>query len=312
MFLVEAHITQRRETMPDLVVISERYNIPAGNEVLPRPSYVEVITRKTKKGKQVRPEQRLCDHLSPAIYADGIDKGRLVKVCVDKSCSIHFHEQQQLEKQEAKWRAERAAAKRKEKQTLSLRHRLLSEVLKRLKPSFGCEELRIVGRFVLQCLSHDLACRLAKRHALANPKNAHDWDAAEKARNLYRKADAAELAALIFEAMLVGPAGDATLQREDDLLADSARLCKIEVKRLRTAVAKDEKAKAQKKTGEARSKSKSAPSNRRQSRQGPASRDAGPRRRYFSRDGSLRSGDLSPTMHMATPVTRPTISAWAG
>jgi N-dimethylarginine dimethylaminohydrolase len=33
---------------------------------------------------------------------------------------------------------------------------------------------------------------------------------------------------------------------------------------------------------------------------------------YFSRDGSLASGDRSPTMRMATPVTRPTISASAG
>jgi len=33
---------------------------------------------------------------------------------------------------------------------------------------------------------------------------------------------------------------------------------------------------------------------------------------YFSRDGALGSGDRSPTMRIATPVTRPTISAWAG
>jgi hypothetical protein len=31
--------------------------------------------------------------------------------------------------------------------------------------------------------------------------------------------------------------------------------------------------------------------------------------RYLPRDGSLGSGGLSPTMRMATPVTRPTISA---
>jgi hypothetical protein len=115
----------------------------------------------------------------------------------------------------------------------------------------------LINPFALQSLSHDLACRLAKRHGLANPKDTHDWHAAEKARNLYRKAGATELAALVFEAMLVGPAGDATLQKEDDLLADAARLCKIEVKRLRTAVAKDEKAKAQKKAGEARNKGNS-------------------------------------------------------
>lgn len=33
---------------------------------------------------------------------------------------------------------------------------------------------------------------------------------------------------------------------------------------------------------------------------------------YFSRDGALGSGERSPTIRMATPVTRPTISASAG
>ena len=44
----------------------------------------------------------------------------------------------------------------------------------RVKPPFGCEELRIMASFVLQSLSHDFAYRLAQRHGLANPKNAHN------------------------------------------------------------------------------------------------------------------------------------------
>jgi ParB family chromosome partitioning protein len=242
---LDAHIAQRKENRPDLVLISERYDIAGETPVLPRRNYVEVVARKAKKGKQVRPEQRLCSQLSPAIHVDGIDKGRLVKVCADKSCPIHFHEQRQQEKQQAQWKAERIAAKRKAKQTLSLRHRLLAEVIKRVKAPFGCGELRIVARFLLRSLSHDLACRLAKRHGLENPKEPHDWQMAEKARELYSKADAAGLAALIFEAMLVGPSGDTGLQKEDDLLADAARLYRIDPKRLRTAATKDEQAKAQ-------------------------------------------------------------------
>ena len=38
---------------------------------------------------------------------------------------------------------------------------------------------------------------MAKRHDLQNPKEAHDWQTAEKARTLYKKGDAAALAALI-------------------------------------------------------------------------------------------------------------------
>jgi len=244
---LDAHITQRRETMPGLVLISEKYDIPGGTAVLPRRNYVEVIARKAKKGKQVRPDERLCSHLSPAIHTEGMDKGRLVKVCADKSCPIHFHEQQQQDKQQAEWKAERIAAKRKAKQTLALRHRLLAEVAKRVKPPFGAEELRIVARFLLRSMSHDLACRLAKRHGLENPKQPRDWQMAEKARQLYRRADASELASLVFELMLLDCATNATVAKEDDLLADAARLCSIDVKRMRTVIAKDQDARAQKK-----------------------------------------------------------------
>ena len=170
-----------------------------------------------------------------------------MKVCADKSCPVHFRERRQEEKQQAEWRAQKIAAKRKAKQTLSLRHRVLAEVVKRVKTPFGCDELRVVARFVLRSLSHDLAGRLAKRHGLDNPKDPHDWHAAEKARNFYRRADAAGLAALIFEAMLVGPAGDVSVPKEDDLLADAARLCHVDVRRLRKAVAKDERVHVDKK-----------------------------------------------------------------
>jgi len=171
--------------------------------------------------------------LTPAIHTDGMDKGRLVKVCADPNCKIHFADRRQEEKQRLQWKAEKTAANKKAKQTFAFRHHLLAEVLKRVKPQFGTEELRMVAQFVLRSLSHELACRLAKRHGLQNPKEAHDWQMAEKGRTLYKKADAAALAALIFEAMLISPAASATVNKDDDALADAATLYKVEVKKLR-------------------------------------------------------------------------------
>jgi hypothetical protein len=115
----------------------------------------------------------------------------------------------------------------------------LAEVLKRVKPQFGTEELRMVAQFVLRSLSHELACRLAKRHGLQNPKEAHDWQMAEKGRTLYKKGDAAALAALIFETMLLSLASCATVNKDDDALADAATLYKVEVKKLRSALLKN-------------------------------------------------------------------------
>ena len=128
-----------------------------------------------------------------------------------------------------------------------------------MKPQFGTEELRMVAQFVSQSLSHELACRLAKRHGLQNPKDAHDWQVAEKARTLYKKADGAALAVLIFEAMLISPAGNASTNKDNDLLADAASLYKVDTKALRTAVAKAEKEKAQKRNKAATRKERTAP-----------------------------------------------------
>ena len=239
--------------------ISENYKTTGETAILGRRNYVEVVTRRGKKRGEARPEEQTCAHLTTAIHADGIDKGRLVKVCADLNCKVHFGERQQEEKQRLKWKAERTAANQKAKQTLAFRHRLLADVLKRVKPQFGTEELRMVAQFVLRSLSHELVCRLAKRHGFQNPKDAHDWQMAEKARTLYKRADAAALAVLIFEAMLLGPAGSATADKDDDPLSDAASLCKIDAKALRTAVAKAEREKVQKKAKVTEKKDKPAP-----------------------------------------------------
>src|SRR5882762_10105829 len=244
---LDAHITQRKEKMPSLVLISDRYTIAEETPILPRRNYVEVVTQKAKNRKETRPEQRLCDHLKPAIYADGMEKGRLVKVCADRTCKVHFREQQQQDKQRLQFKAEKTAANRKAKQTISFRHRLMADVLKRVKPQFGTEQMRMVACFALRSLPHELTCRLAKRHGLQNPKDPRDYQMAEKARTLYKKADAAGLAVLIFEAMLLGSVDRATESKDDDPLSIATTLFKIDTKALRAVVAREAKQKAQKK-----------------------------------------------------------------
>ena len=260
---LDAHIAQRVKKLSNLVQISENYNTTGETRVLARSNYVEVVTRKRKKGTEARPEEKLCTHLTPAIYADGIDKGRLVKVCADPTCKIHFGERQDQEKQRLQWKAEKTAANQKAKQTLAFRHRLLADVLKRVKPQLGTEELRMVAQFVLRSLPHELACRIAKRHGFQNPKDTHNWQMAEKARTLYKRADTAALAVLIFEAMLLGPAGSAPVNKDDDPLTDAASHYKIDAKELRVAIAKAEKEKTQKKAKATGTRDKPTPRTRR-------------------------------------------------
>jgi ParB family chromosome partitioning protein len=246
------HIAERVTKMPHLVMISESYNATGEPPILSRRNYVEVVSRKNKRGKDARPVEKLCTHLTPAIHTDGMDKGRLVKVCADPNCKIHFGDKQQEEKQQLQWKAEKTAANKKAKLVVALRHRLLADVLKRAKPQFGTEELRMVARFVLRSLSHDLVCHLAKRHGSRNPKDARDWQMAEKARTLYKKADAAALAVLIFEAMLIGSVGNAAPTKEDDPLTEAATLYKVDVRKLRSALREDARKTTTRKGGKAR------------------------------------------------------------
>jgi ParB family chromosome partitioning protein len=255
---LDAHIARRVAKVPNLVMISEAYNTTGETPILARRNYVEVVTRKGKKGAGARPEEKLCGHLTSAIHADGMDKGRIVKVCADSTCKVHFGERQEQERQRLQWKAEKKTANQKTKQTLAFRHRLLAEVLKRVKPQLGTEELRIVTQFVLRSLSHELACRLAKRHGMQDPKDAHDWQMAEKARALYKKADADGLTVLIFEAMLIGSAGNATENKDDDPLTEAACRYKVDAKALRSAVVKAEKEKTRTKAKTTRAKEKPA------------------------------------------------------
>lgn len=240
---LDAHIAQRVAKVPNLVMISENYDTPGEAPVLPRRNYVEVVTRKSKKARDAQPEERLCGHLTPAIHTDGIDKGRLVKVCADPTCRIHFGDRQEEERQRIQWKAERKAANQKAKQTLAFRHHLLADVLKRVKPQLGTDELRMVAQFVLRSLSHELLCRVAKRHGFEKQKDVHDWQLAEKARTLHKKADAAGLAVLIFEAILIGAAGSTAVSKDDDPLTEAAGLYKVDTKALHRAVVKAEKEK---------------------------------------------------------------------
>ena len=253
---LDAHIAQRVTKMPNLVTITQNYDVTGDTPILARRNYVEVVARKPMKGKDARPEQRLCDHLKPAIYADGMEKGRLVKICSNPDCKVHFGNRQREEEQRLQFKVEKKAANRKMKQTISFRHRLMADVLKRVKPQFGTEQMRMVACFALRSLSHELACRLAKRHGLQNPKDPRDYQMAEKARTLYKKADAAGLAVLIFEAMLLGSAERTTENKEDDPLSIAASLFKIDTKALRASVAKEEQEKARKKAKKTTGKEK--------------------------------------------------------
>ena len=240
---LDAHVAQRVAKAPGLVQISTSYQSTQENtSVVPRQDYVEVVAPKKSKAKGVRPEQKLCNHLKTAIHTDGIEKGRLVKVCADTTCRIHFGDREQQKKQRLACIAERKVERQRAKETVNRRHRILTEVLQRVKLPLGADAVRLLARFILGSLSHDVACRLANRHSLEPSHKEHTWELAEKARSLHQTAEEGELARLLFEAMLVGVLAT-TSDTKDDLLLASAKLYKIDLKAIRKELRTNEKEK---------------------------------------------------------------------
>jgi len=215
--------------------------------ILPRRNYIEVVSRKNKKGKDARPEEKLCSHLTTAIHADGMDKGRLVKICADQNCKIQLWESARGRKTAAPVEGR----KDRRKQESETDPRVPAPPLGRCaQASEAAIRSRGVAHGGAVCLALPIArpCvppRQASR--FTKPKDAHDWQVAEKARTLYKKADAAALAVLIFEAMLLDPAGSVTVTKDDDPLADAATLYKVDTKALRAALANTERGTAQRK-----------------------------------------------------------------
>jgi len=115
--------------------------------------------------------------------------------------------------------------------------------------------LRLVTRFVLESLSHEFVCRLAKRRGFAKNKDTPEWQIVEKTRALYKKLDAQALAVLLFEAILLGSVAH-TNSSEDDLLGNAVTPTKVNLKALRNAVASEEKGKDRKKSKPPKAKTK--------------------------------------------------------
>jgi ParB family transcriptional regulator, chromosome partitioning protein len=233
--------------MPNLAMISQNYNSTGDTPILDRRNYVEVVKGKPKKPKDARPEQRLCDHLKPAIHADGMEKGRLVKICANTDCKVHFPNRQREEEQRLQFKAEKKAANRKGQADYFLS-----------APPYGrcsqtCEATLWNGRIADGSVLH--VALPATRTGVppgeaawfAKSESPRDYQMAEKARTLYRKADTAGLAVLVFEAMLLGSVQRTAESKDDDPLSVAASLFKIDTKALRASIAKGGHEKARKK-----------------------------------------------------------------
>ncbi len=101
-----------------------------------RNRYVALNLTKPAKAKQpLSPSQKPCKHMAEAIVVDGAEKGHTVKVCADTNCPVHFADRASKTPDPAQVARERELRRReieKRKLEITVRHRVLAEVLRKV------------------------------------------------------------------------------------------------------------------------------------------------------------------------------------
>jgi ParB family chromosome partitioning protein len=143
-------IAARLKKMPELVVIQKAMPATARRRFFPVATTVEVVAKKGKRAKEARPQERLCTHLRPAIDADGIDKGRLVKV---RRQNVHstFSRTARGGMAAASLESGTGCRETQTERDTRLPYRLFFEVLKQVKPQLTGERLVFCGSCSALC-----------------------------------------------------------------------------------------------------------------------------------------------------------------
>ena len=132
---LDRHVARTIENKPALVQISNTWNSRDGAP-LGRSRYVELELKKAKTAAasaKLSPSQKPCEKMSDAIVTDGGNRGQIVKVCADPGCRVH-HAKQPSAQDTERARVEERRRIEKEKLAVTVRHRVLAEVIKRVGP----------------------------------------------------------------------------------------------------------------------------------------------------------------------------------
>ncbi len=257
---LEQHVARQIEAAPALVQISTAWGKPQSETVLGRGRYVPIVRASERKnGKQARPENVHCKSAVKAIVVDGVEKGHTVRVCADPKCGTHFPaDTQKRTKQHEAVRAQARQRNEAEQKLVAVRHRVLSEVLKKVSVPFKQGPQQLVAFLAVKNLTYQQSLRLAKRRRLLTGKEEPPLaDIEKKLVALVKESDETQLARLIVEAGLIE---SAVLPREiekGEPLQLAAHVYGVDIATVREGAAKEHKAKTSKsktKTGSSKSK----------------------------------------------------------
>lgn len=255
---IERHIASTIAKKPELVQISTAAWNSRDGAPLGRSRYVELELKKPKTqagNVKLSPSQKPCEKMTDAIVTEGGNRGHIVKVCADLSCRVH-HTKQPSALETARTRAEERKRMEKEKLTITVRHRVLAEVLKRVGFPLKRGDLVTVAQYAIRSLPFNQEARMAKRHKLEADKGT----ASGKAGLLKQAAalDEGELSKLLLEISLVESACQLPAKEGDDPLMGVARRYRLDVEKIQKAVAQEFSAKRAKQTAKQKKTEKKA------------------------------------------------------
>ncbi len=234
------HIERQVTEKPKLVQITTSYGTRGNDAVLGRNRYVALnLSVKSDKSKaQLSPYQKPCKQMSEAIVVDGSERGRVVKVCADPTCSVHFADRRTpTPEQTAKERAGRRKELERQKLETTVRHRILAEVLKRVGSPLGRADLGFLATVLVNRLEPMRRERLARRHKLVEGTASEvTYPQVQQAiAKLFKQSDEAELCKLLVEIALLETV-DYAPKSEPDMLMETAKRHRLDADKLRKTI----------------------------------------------------------------------------
>lgn len=242
-----AHIARQIAEKPQLVQIATSFGSSGNPAVLGRNRYVALqLGGRNRKSKTVlSPHQKPCKQMTEAIVVDGSECGHIVKVCADPACPVHFADRRSPSPEQlGKEREQRRKDLEKQKLAVTIRHRTLAEVLRKVCSPLEKAGLALVAATLVAKLE-PLRCEaLARRHKLVEGKPSEvTYPQVQKAiAGLLRHADESALSKLLVELVLLetlGRVASAASSREEDVLTVTAKRFGVDVEKLSRAVEKE-------------------------------------------------------------------------
>ncbi len=237
---INRSIVRQIERKPTLIQITTAHGTRSEGAVLPRNRYVPLqLTHPAKAKQPLLPHQKPCKHMVEAIVVDGAERGHTAKICAEPSCTVHFPQRSDRPSAEqlAKEREQRRRELEKRKLEITIRHRTLAEVLKKVGAPLDRGDLALIANIMLEKtepLRHEA---LARRHKMVEGQtNEVTYPQVQKGlARLLRQLDENGLSKLIVEIVLLESVEPIPQEQTDALIA-TAKRHRVDIAKVRKAV----------------------------------------------------------------------------